>query len=64
MSILELKQAASRLSQREREDLQAYLIRLRHNTAGWKRTTAKRIRVMKAGKRVSTEVLESRIARG
>ena len=64
MSILELKQAASRLSKREREELQAYLIRLRHNTPEWKRTTARRIRAMVAGKRVSAEALETRIARG
>lgn len=64
MSILELKQAASRLSKREREELHAFLIRLRHNTPGWKRSTAKRIRTMQAGKRVSIEELESRIARG
>lgn len=64
MSILELKQAASRLSKREREELQAYLIRLRHNTPQWKRATAKRIRAMQAGKRVSADELETRIARG
>ena len=64
MSILELKQAASRLSKREREDLHAYLIRLRHNTPEWKRATAKKIRAMQADKRVSAEELESRIARG
>ena len=64
MSILELKQAASQLSKREREELHAYLIRLRHNTPAWKRTTAKRIRTMQTGKRVSIEELESRIARG
>lgn len=64
MSILELKQAASRLSKREREELHAYLIRLRHNTPEWKRTTARRIRSMQAGKRVSAEQLEARLARG
>ena len=64
MSILELKQAASRLSKREREELQAYLIRLRHNSSVWKRKTASKIRSMQAGKRVSAEELEARIARG
>jgi hypothetical protein len=64
MSILELKQAASRLSKREREELHAYLVRLRHNTPEWKHATARRIRAMKAGKRVSAEELEARIARG
>ena len=53
MSLLELKQAVSQLSNRQREELQAYLIRLRHNTPAWKRATAGRIRAMKAGKRVS-----------
>ena len=64
MSILELKQAASQLSKRQREELHAYLIRLSHNTPGWKRSTAKRIRMMQAGKRVSADELEARIARG
>lgn len=64
MSILVLKQAVSQLSKREREELQAYMIRLRHNTPEWKRATAKRIRAMKTGRRVSAEELEARIARG
>lgn len=64
MSILVLKQAVSQLSKREREELQAYMIRLRHNTPGWKRATAKRIRAMKTGRRVSAEELGARIARG
>lgn len=63
MSILELKQAASRLSKREREELHAYLIRLRHTTPEWKRATARRLRAMQAGKRVSAEELEARISR-
>ncbi len=64
MSILQLKQAVSQLSKRERVELHAYLIRLRHSSPEWKRATAKRIRAMKAGKRISAEELESRIARG
>lgn len=64
MSLLELKQAASRLSKRDREELHAYLIRLRHNTPEWKRKTAKTLKAMQAGKRVSAEELEARIARG
>ena len=64
MSLLEMKQAASRLSKHERQELHAYLIRLRHNTPEWKRATAARIRTMRAGKRVSAEELEARMARG
>ena len=64
MSLLELKQAASRLSKRERQELHAYLIRLRHNTPEWKRRTARTLTAMQAGKRVSAEELEARMARG
>jgi hypothetical protein len=64
MSLLELKQAASRLSKRERQELKAFLVRLSHSTPEWKRATARRVRAMTAGKRVSAEELEARIARG
>ena len=64
MSILELKQAACQLSKRERQELHAYLIRLRHSTPEWRRKTARTIRAMQTGKRVSAEELEARIARG
>lgn len=64
MSLLELKQAAHRLTKRERQELQAYLIRLRHNTPEWKRRTARTLDAMQAGKRVSAAELEARMARG
>ena len=53
---------SSRLTKREREELHAYLIRLRHNTPEWKRKTARTITAMQAGRRVSAEQLEARIA--
>jgi hypothetical protein len=61
MSLLELKQAVSRLSKRERQELKAFLIRLSHSTHEWKRATARRVRAMKAGKRVSAKELEARL---
>ena len=64
MSVLEVKQALSKMSKRERREIQAYLIRLRHSTPEWKRTTAKRIQEMKTGKFTTAEELEARIARG
>jgi hypothetical protein len=64
MSLLELKQEVSRLNRRERQELQAYLIRLRHNTPEWKKATAKRIKAMQAGRRVTAEELEVRVSRG
>jgi hypothetical protein len=61
MSLLELKQKVSRLSQRERQELQLYLLRLKRDTPAWKRATAKRIREMQAGKFTTLEELEARI---
>ncbi len=64
MSLLELKQHVSRLSQRERTELQLYLLRLKRDTPAWKKATAKKLREMKAGKVTSIEELERRYARG
>lgn len=64
MNLLKLKQQISRLSQRDRRELQVYLLRLKHATPAWKRTTAKKIREMKAGKFTTIEELEARVARG
>ena len=36
MSVLELKQELSRMSKRDRQELHAYLIRLKHETPEWK----------------------------
>jgi len=63
MSILELKQRVSRLSIRERSELQLYLLRLKRETPAWKRATAKRIRDMQAGKFVTLEELRTRISK-
>jgi len=64
MSLLELKQEVARLSKRDRQELHAFLVRLKHDTPEWKKATAKRIKAMQAGHRVSAEELEARIARG
>lgn len=64
MSVLEVKQAISKMSKLERREVQLYLIKLRHGTPAWQRATARRIREMQAGKFTSAEQLEARIARG
>ena len=64
MSVLEIKQAITRLNKRERQELQVFLLRLKHDTPEWKRATAKRLKVMCAGKRIPVEQLESRLSRG
>jgi hypothetical protein len=63
MSVLELKQQISRLSPRQRNEIQIYLLRLKRDTPAWKRATAKRIKDMQAGKQVSIEELEDRSRR-
>lgn len=61
MTMLELKQQVSRLSARERRELNAYMIRLRHESPQWKRDAAKRMAAMDAGKKVTAEELDRRI---
>lgn len=50
-AFLELKQRASKLSEKERQSLSAYLIRLGQERAGWKQETARRLNAMAAEKR-------------
>jgi hypothetical protein len=62
-AMLELKQRVSRLTKSERRELNAYMIRLRHETPEWRRTISRRMRDMDAGKKVSLAELERRLAR-
>ena len=61
MTLLQLKQEISRLSLRERRELNAYMIRLRHERPEWKKMISKRMREMDSGKKVSVEELRRRI---
>jgi hypothetical protein len=61
MSILQVKQTLSRMSPRERKEIQLYLLRLKRDTPAWKRATAKTIREMQAGKFVTLEQLKERL---
>lgn len=61
MSILQVKQSISRMSRRERQEIQLYLLRLKRDTPAWKRATAKKIREMRAGKFTTIEQLEARL---
>ncbi|MFI5357060.1 MAG: hypothetical protein ACHQ4G_06980 [Opitutales bacterium] len=62
MTMLELKQKISRLSVRERRELNAYMIRLRHERPEWKKMISKRMRDMDAGKKLPLETLKRRLA--
>jgi hypothetical protein len=61
--MLELKQKVSRLSKRERRELNAYLIRLRQESPEWKREASRRMREMDAGRKVSLAEFQARLAR-
>ena len=61
--LLQLKQEISRLSLRERRELNAYLIRLRHERPEWKRMISRRMRAMDAGRKLSLDELELRPSR-
>jgi len=62
MSLLQLKQAISQLSARERRELNAHLIRLRHETPTWRKTISKRMREMDTGKKVTMKELGRRVS--
>lgn len=64
MTLLELKQEITRLSLRERRELNAYMIRLRHERPEWKKLMSKRMLEMDAGKKVSTAELRRRLNLG
>jgi hypothetical protein len=64
MTLLELKQQVSRLSARERRELNAYLIRLRHERPEWRRMISKRMRDMDQGQKVSVTQLRKQLGRG
>lgn len=63
-AMLDLKQRVSRLTKSERRELNAYLIRLRHETPEWRRMISKRMREMDSGKKLSLAEVERRLARG
>ena len=62
MTLLQLKQEISRLTLRERRDLNAYMIRLRHERPEWKKMVSRRMRDMDGGRKVSLAELERLIA--
>ena len=60
-AFLDLKQRASRLSEKERQNLSAYLIRLGQERTGWKQETARRLNEMARGKKVSVADLRKQL---
>lgn len=62
-AMLELKQRVSRLTKGERRELNAYMIRLRHETPEWRKTVSRRMRAMDAGRKVSSVELRRHMER-
>jgi hypothetical protein len=60
-ALLGLKQQLAKLSPRERREVSAFLIRLRHDTTEWKKKTAATIKAMQAGQQTSVTELRKRL---
>ena len=60
-AFLDLKQRASKLSERERQDLSAYLIRLGQERSAWKKETSRRLNEMAKGEKTSVAVLRKQL---
>jgi len=60
-TFLDLKQRAAKLSERERQELSAHLIRLGQDRSPWKRETARRLNEMAKGKKTSVADLRKQL---
>jgi hypothetical protein len=60
-AILDLKQRASKLTERERQELSAYLIRLGQERAPWKKETSRRLNDMAKGNKTSVAALRKQL---
>jgi len=60
-AFLELKQRAAKLSEKERRQLSAYLIRLGQERPIWKRETSRRLDDMAKGNKVSVVELRTQL---
>ena len=63
-AFLELKQRASKLSEKERQHLSAYLIRLGQEKSEWKQETARRLNEMAKGKKTRAADLRKQLGHG
>lgn len=63
-AFLDLKQRASKLTEKERRKLSAYLIHLGQQRAEWRTETARRLDEMAAGKKVGLAELRNRLGHG
>jgi len=50
-SMLQLKQQLSQISEKERQEISAYLLRLKQSSSSWKKEMSRRMAEMDAGKK-------------
>jgi len=60
-ALLDLKQQLTRLSENERRQISAFIIRRGQDTAAWKKETARRLDDMATGKKVSVAKLRRQL---
>ena len=63
-AFLELKQRASKLSEKKRRELSAYLIRLGQERDDWRTETARRLNAMATGRKITTAELRKQLGHG
>ena len=61
LELLNLKQQLSRLSETERKDVAAFLVRLEHETDEWKNETARRLDEMGKGNQTDVNDLRKKL---
>lgn len=49
---LDLKQQLTKLSEAERREVSAYLLRIKHESPAWKREMSRRMKEMDGGKKI------------
>ena len=62
--LLSLKQRLTKLSESERREVSAFIVRLGQESKEWREETARRLDEMDAGKRTSVSELRDRIGHG
>ncbi len=62
--LLTLKQQLTKLSEHERREMPAFIVRLGQETEEWKEETARRLDELNAGKKTSIADLKDQIGHG
>jgi len=64
IDLLSLKQSLTKLSEDERRDVSAFLIRLGQDSDSWRQETARRLNAMDSGDKTSVDELRQQLGHG